>query len=333
MSILTSRHDASDLHHNLNQLIICRLPLCLPPYASTPQLYALGLSRFAQVYFTFESAWLGLIKEVDPSAPASKFIGDDHGGINHVLRQIYIPEILRSDRLRSDLSKLTLWTATDLTVENERNGMAARNFVSHINDVIQHKPHVLLAYTWIMYMALFNGGRWIRGKLMKGGREYWENGAKGLSSLKGRSDAAPVNSEEAHPCLSFWLFDGAQDGEAIKRDFKARLRQAANSLTEPERIDVISEARKIFNFCEEIILELDVEASIERCVSSSSSPCSPKIDTTTREAPCVDYLRSLLIGIAGVLLSLCLILASEQRGGADSQPAAFKGQITQPRYP
>lgn len=261
MSILTFRHDGSDLHRTLNQLIVCRLPLSLPPYDSTPQLYALGLSRFAQVYFAFESAWLGLIKEVDPFAPASKFIHGDHGRINHVLRQIYIPEILRSDRLRSDLSKLGLRSATELTVENEQNGMAARNFVSHINDVIQYKPHVLLAYAWVMYMALFNGGRLIRGKLMKGGREYWENGARDLSSLKDRPDAAPGNSNEAHRCLSFWFFDGAQDGEAIKQDFKVRLIEAANILTEPERIDVISEARNIFNFCEKIVLELDVEAS------------------------------------------------------------------------
>jgi len=55
----------------------------------------------------------------------------------------------------------------------------------------------------------------------------------------------------------FFNFDGDKDGEDIKADFKKRITQSENLLTEGEKLEIITEAEAIFEFIIELIGELD----------------------------------------------------------------------------
>ncbi|KAF7510446.1 hypothetical protein GJ744_006725 [Endocarpon pusillum] len=217
-------------HTSLNRLITSRLPLCLPPYAWDASTYLHGISTFAEIYLTFESEWISIVSStasIDVSLRAQS-----------LLRASYHPSLLRSARLKHDLSLLSHQYA-----KHERL-LPLTNLTSRIRTRIQSRPHTLLAYTWIMYLALFNGGRWIRAQLLSTAnctshKSFWPDG------------------HSAEECLSFWHFDGDQGGEDIKNDFKTRFQAVAAQMSKEERQDVVSEAVEIFKMCDLMVEDLD----------------------------------------------------------------------------
>jgi heme oxygenase len=148
------------------------------------------------------------------------------------------------------------WGAEIVSVaQPAEHDAALRDAVAHITETAQKRPYVLLAYSWIMYMALFNGGRWIRDQLVNAGPEFWfrKPNVEKAASLIGPS------------FLSFWSFDGDDDGEDIKRAFRAEFVEASRKhLTEAEREDVIHEAKTLFQHCINIVSEVDVVVALER---------------------------------------------------------------------
>jgi hypothetical protein len=60
------------------------------------------------------------------------------------------------------------------------------------------------------------------------------------------------------PGMQFFHFPGSEDGEDIKRQFKARYAEAELHLMESEKDDIVSEAQHIFSFMLELILDLDL---------------------------------------------------------------------------
>lgn len=118
------------------------------------------------------------------------------------------------------------------------------SFLHHIREISAEKPHVLIAYSWVLYMALFNGGRWIRAQLQQA-RESWNLG------LDKHSDSTNETG------LSFWYFDGAHDGEDVKDEFKARMRDVEAMLSDEQREDVIREAVVVFRGISRLVEELD----------------------------------------------------------------------------
>ncbi|KAK2753176.1 heme oxygenase [Arachnomyces sp. PD_36] len=284
-------------HANLNRLITARLPLSLPPHASTPQLYALGLSRFAEIYFAFEKSWTSQVNskntyhrgydsvslQEDEYDVVDSFINDGGGRVLNILRQIYDPELLRSAKLRSDLRALGIpedqnWSHTQrLSREKKINSKtkkpedeesmrdnAATKFAQHITITTRVSPHLLLAYTWIMYMALFNGGRWIHGKLEEGGADFWD-------PLLASDDQDSDTNLDRDPTfknthLSFWSFptsasNATDNSEVIKSTFRTRFLAAEMLLTEHERNQVIDETIEIFRRCSDIVNEIDLEVA------------------------------------------------------------------------
>jgi len=117
-----------------------------------------------------------------------------------------------------------------------------------MRQAILEKPHLILSYTWVMYMALFNGGRWIRDQLRQAGPEFW--GAHN-----------PTPSPTIH-CLSFWEFEGEHDGEDVKDDFKARFSTTAAALNDTERQEVIEGSVKVFGTCSWMVECLDKQAQL-----------------------------------------------------------------------
>ncbi|EXJ74731.1 uncharacterized protein A1O5_01426 [Cladophialophora psammophila CBS 110553] len=216
-------------HHALNAQITPRLPLCLPPIADSPLIYVKGMIVFGQIYIAFEGFW-----ETQLAFPQ----------LNQRLLQIYenvhFPWLLRSRQLRHDIDALKSDLLRSQIQELEVLVDESRGFRLQVERSLSARPHVLLAYTWTMYLALFNGGRWIRGQLVSAGPEFW------------RGSTLP---------LSFWEFrkEGEVDvgDERLKEEFKEKFQGAASILTEEESRNVVEETMKLFDMCSQMVEFLD----------------------------------------------------------------------------
>ena len=195
------------------------MPLALPPHANSPDVYAKGLLHIAPIYVAFESAWEDLLEDGALHPPST----DDF--VFSALKHLYIPELLRTEPLKEDLA--TLLQQSREEVENGLHGAKdshLRKIVEHMQQTFASKPHVLIAYAWVMYMALFNGGRWIRAQLLSARDSTWK---LNLDKLDTDTPAG----------LLFWHFPGVEDGEDLKNMFKSRLAAVEGLLTQEERHD------------------------------------------------------------------------------------------------
>lgn len=261
---------ARQVHFELNRLIIARLPLALPPNTTSPQLYATGLYAFAQIYKAFESEWLA-IAAASPQTSGEKAASAEDGeapaqvdlSIRIILSQLCLPRLIRKDRLGADLLYLSTLPSVAASDWDEQRYPHLRPFLDHIKNASQTKPHVLIAYGWVFYMALFSGGRWIRSRLGSPGADFWrEEGIFGATQISKPSRAVKVMNGKAKeqitwPGLNFLHFEDPADGENIKQEFKMQLAAVERWLTAEEIADVIEEALTIFKFCIFLVEDLD----------------------------------------------------------------------------
>ncbi|KAF2844916.1 heme oxygenase-like protein [Plenodomus tracheiphilus IPT5] len=293
------------LHTALNRLITSRLPLALPPHALDSSLYATGLVHFAHVFLTFESLWADLLRDyaASTSQPTSSPASDQGTAsppfsplLSYLLVNPYdspslftstlgapIPPspqlaaflqtlrprgLIRSSRLKRDLEHLLALHPTDLEVLLARYpGDKVAHFCTHIRKSVNQKPWTLLSYAWCFYMAVFSGGRWIRGGLLRAPQDYWP----------ASHDAVRLE----HRGLAFWHFPGNLDGEDIKAEFKSRLAAAETLLSPDERVDIIEEAKNIFRLCATLVDELDamVAAQHPTAETTSSTQLEQQVET------------------------------------------------------
>jgi heme oxygenase len=127
-------------------------------------------------------------------------------------------------------------------------GDEVANFCTHIRKAVHERPWTLVSYAWCFYMAVFSGGRWIRAGLMRAGSDFWH---------ENQTDEKNFASDLATRGLSFWHFPGQFDGEDIKVEFKEHLAAAETLFTPDQRVDIIEEAKNIFQLCANLIEELD----------------------------------------------------------------------------
>lgn len=161
--------------------------------------------------------------------------------------------LARSGRLKRDLEFLTGLHPTDFEVLlAQYPGDKVAEYCAHIRRRVGNKPHVLVAYAWCYYMAVFSGGRYIRAELLRAGNNFWTASTEGDAST---ADKGAVRLEGQG--LSFWSFSGEHDGVDIKEAFKARLEAAEVLLTPDERVDIIEEAKIIFKLSAGLVDELD----------------------------------------------------------------------------
>ncbi|KAF1937475.1 heme oxygenase-like protein [Clathrospora elynae] len=273
------------LHTSLNRLITSRLPLALPPHTADASLYATGLVHFAHIFLTFESLWADLLRDHAPQASPQSgaeapVIGPGTASpqfsplLSYLLVNPYdspslftstlgaptppSPQLaaflqslrprglIRSGRLKRDLEYLLGLHPTDLEVLLAKYpGDKVAEFCTHIRKSVNEKPWTLVSYAWCFYMAIFSGGRWIRGSLLKAPPGFWPAIEEG--DTMGLEDRG----------LSFWHFLGAYDGEDIKAEFKARLAAAEGLFTPDERVDIIEETKEIFRLSATLVEELD----------------------------------------------------------------------------
>ena len=227
-------------HTELNRLIIDRIPLALPPTTKSPKVYALGLSAFAQIYLAFEHAFDFLERSQDDNDQTPH-----QREIKAWLSTLRPSTLKRSPRLKRDLQYLP---------ELDRSAFAPLDdaITSHILALAAAKPHTLVAYTWVMNMAIFSGGRWIRAQLASAQPEFWT----------AHTNAGPALAEKTPlgmPGFSFLSFDGEEDGEDIKVEYKKRLAEGEDLLSVEEREDITEASKELFERCIEIVKKLDVE--------------------------------------------------------------------------
>ena len=232
-------------HSALNRLITNRLNLCLPPHTRTPQLYAIGLSVFGTIYACFETEWQLFLgrEELHTSRTAD------------ILKRMHIPEMLRTEKLKCEMDSMKSFI--DMKKMPDSASDMIQTHESTIRASIRAKPHVAMAYMWVMYMALFNGGRIIRDTLAAAGPDFWQVlKPSSLTDLDGDDDG--VHHLILHERLHFWSFDSLNDGDNIKEDFKTRFDEiAAAQLKAAERADVVDEAVRIFAMCADMVDWLD----------------------------------------------------------------------------
>ncbi|KAM0722146.1 hypothetical protein Q7P37_001587 [Cladosporium fusiforme] len=240
-------------HTELNRLIIERLPLALPPKANGPQTYGLGIAAFAQIFLAFEQAFDDLanndinnINNDDANAAPSDDDATPHArAVKAWLTNLRPAGLKRSPRLKRDLQYLP---------ELDRSKFAQLDDATEarIRDLTAAKPHTLVAYTWVMYMAIFSGGRWIRAQLAGAEPEFWTS----------HTNAGPAMAEKTPlgmPGFSFLSFDGDEDGEDVKAEYKRRLAEGEDLLDPREREDIVEASKELFEMCIMIVKKLDVE--------------------------------------------------------------------------
>lgn len=299
-------------HHHLNKLIIARLPLALPPFVTDPSIYASGLLRVAPIYIKFEALWSQIIENTHGSTvPGSNnFFGssateqlfqDSRGTpqisneyspvvcyrIHSLLHYLQLPDLLRSKRLQSDIQNLTNASASEIQTHIDTASITGSlaKFLKHSKRSIEKNPHVILAYAWVLYMALFSGGRYVRSSLKDAGgsgASFWDQDASLVSfnvnneyqnNPKKYSSASTDSggiwtpkfsisqTEEAfakmNSSLQFFHFEGDKDGEDIKAEFKKRFNEAEDLLTSSEKIEIVLESQQIFNYMIKMVEDLD----------------------------------------------------------------------------
>lgn len=266
------------VHAELNKLVISRLRLALPPHADDASQYVSGLLHVAPIYITFESLWRAALESLVPSeAPSS----DDHGSarttgdpagrqpacedirrplvisarIQPLLANLHFEGLQRSRALRKDLVSLTCWSGPTLAeqLSHASESLVLSEFLTHIRTSVGNAPHTLLAYAWVLYMALFSGGRFIRASLEDIYPAFW---VPASAQRPTPATLAGATFTETQP-LNFFRFDTPEDGEDLKLEFKKRLLDSEGVLTEPEREEIIQEARCIFDYMIRLVSELD----------------------------------------------------------------------------
>lgn len=234
-------------HTTLNRLILERLPLALPPRTVDPQLLGRGLGAFAAIFFLFEERWKELIDAVE--ADDKSLSGTHDAQVRSWLATLVPSGLPRTSRLKQDLEYISARTGTNVN----KLIFLQSTLLAEIKQDISARPHILLAYGWVMYMAIFSGGRYIRQQLSSAGVEFWT----------GTDPCIEFDKDELRgldlPGFSFLSFDGRDDGEGIKTLFKARLQEAETLLTQQERQDVVHAAQVLFERCIELVSLIDFE--------------------------------------------------------------------------
>ena len=252
------------------------------------------MSNFLPIYSTFESSFRALSSQ-------------------NVLLHLHIPALERSSHLQHDLKNLAInlrlhFPALFDQNEKEDDSTSEDNpqlkvFVSHIRSCLIAKPHLLVAYTWIFYMAIFSGGRYIRAKLQDAGNDFWACEVDLENRNESHVPRNPTDPAVKSP-LSFWSFPGAFDGEDLKADYKARILELELGLTVDERREVVDEAVDIMCKLLEIVDGIDTSIATGRVLTQ---PPKPTTTADERESPTWSTLlvkHLLPMGLAELLASI-----------------------------
>lgn len=216
--------ETRSLHNKIDKLVTLKFALALRDY----KIYRQGLQSFYHVFATVERC---LFKQ----------LADTESEWTPLLQKVWKPEMERTSRAQQDL----------LFYYNDRKDKFMTPimpeqiaFVKHIEQVTVEKPHLLLAYLHVMYLALFAGGRVMRSSILR---------AAGLFPKKD----GLTHDDIVRLGTNFFQFD-VEDENAFrilyKRDYELATR---NALTEEQKQEIIDELQYIFLQNTRCIIELE----------------------------------------------------------------------------
>ena len=270
---LASRINISvhQVHADLNRRIIALLPLALPPHADGAVKYAAGMMYILYVYEAMESS----LKRI-ASIPQHR---QTH--VTEAVGGLYIPSLLRSARLRMDLTRIRYEskkhsankTAQDAMILSGLSGNASKRgkclseLVHQLNSISHANSHLMFAYSHMFYLAVFSGGRYIHSRLKHAGLS---NPNLFFPSFSCFGDA-PETSLSIDEALSFWTFEDTDplDGEHIKNLFKSQFRRGELSLSEMQKDQIVSESKWIMDSLLHIVDEITEKMAVDPMYSSS----------------------------------------------------------------
>jgi len=219
-----------DLHDSVNVLVVQRFMLGLRDY----RLYREGIRSFYHVYSAFERTW-------------AKLLANPSGIQPHVytaLQALYDPRLSRASAIALDLTYM--YGTNEFDPESAPTTKEVQACVAHIEKTLQEKPHLVIAYAHIYFMALFAGGKIL------------------LRQLFATKDFFPVNPpagtyEEAMAFGTNMFMFPVEKGkeESLRAKFKDAMETVEGGFSEEEKTEIIQEARAIFKWNERLVLELD----------------------------------------------------------------------------
>ena len=118
-------------------------------------------------------------------------------------------------------------------------------FGERMERAMKSRPHVILAYAWILYLPLLNAG-WVRGQLMAARERRWRLNPYLLPAER-----------RAERGLEVWCFGRGEEG--MKEEFGRRLGALEVVLSEEQRKEVLEEARTLLGFCTRLAKEVERE--------------------------------------------------------------------------
>lgn len=221
------------------------------------------------------------------------------------LRTLRPQGLARTQRIHADSTYFQGMGRANEVLQGLKKSKAFEEFVAHVRSEVHANPHLLIAYAWTLYMAIFSGGRWIRAQLHGAGRDFW-TASTTADSVKPDDDEKPTLEElreVENLGLSLWFFDSEQDGEEIKAEFKRRLNEGEYILTPAQRDDIMLESQDIFDRFKAMVDDLDAAFLATRFdhapVEIPSTTATAKIKAFEKKA--TEYLFD-MPGYAGLAL-------------------------------
>ncbi|EPS44748.1 hypothetical protein H072_1261 [Dactylellina haptotyla CBS 200.50] len=256
----------ASLHHELNMIIMSRLPLGL----KNPKAFHEGLTSFSVIYSSFEAALDAHIRS--SSTPTRT---------RAILEHIYIPALHRAGAFEKDLGRYTPESEEDELTESS----PARSYVAaYVKQATAERPHVLLAYCHCLYMALFAGGQHIKAAISRSAIRKFALAAH---------QTVPEEAKTA-PGIGLFTFDGRSTKEELELRQKLRdgIRQAEELLTPKERSEVLVEACEVFKLTRRLVDELDVSCATAPNVLLATKQYTESESPVAPTEPMVAYSRS-----------------------------------------
>ncbi|KAK9474353.1 uncharacterized protein V1510DRAFT_412013 [Dipodascopsis tothii] len=209
-------------HSRINALINLKMVFAL----RNARTYRKGIQAFYHVFNTFEQCW---DEEKAKDTPMAA-----------ILREVWQPAMARTVPLERDL----MFYYGDRSKFESPVLPAQVDFVAHIRKRVADKPHLLLAYGHVMYLALFAGGRILRSKLAM---------SAGLFPHVEGMTAEEVMLQGTN----LFRFE-VDDEEALRLSFKKTFElQTRNALSEQQKREIIEESLEIFRRNTEMVSEIE----------------------------------------------------------------------------
>ncbi|KAK4203339.1 hypothetical protein QBC40DRAFT_194553 [Triangularia verruculosa] len=332
-------------HIKLNKSILLRLPLSVPPRACNPTPYLTGLLHIAPIYIAFESAWDNILashENLEKTTASTLLLSDATQGlplfpfgtadptttsdgkgerICTVLRELKIEGMARSESIKADIRAMSGWSEEELEEQLEvvRGRGRLGEFVRHVYGNIGKQPEVVIAYAWVLYMALFSGGRFLASCLEAAGEGFW---GRGCDEVLGRGCREPVRVKDDGLPLRFFRFATPLEGEEIKTEFKTRLLELEGLLTGGERDHVVREGVCIFDVMLGIVGQLDQLFDNEGVVGDGDGGMSP--------GGSLDGWASMLVPRVAVGRLRDSVAVAKERGLRTLRKATFSGSSPPP---